>query len=70
MRFSFRRVYRRNWLRAFPLPTKKKRKPAVELPELKSSDADAVWQECVEKGLYGAKTTDYTMKDDLRPKRH
>jgi hypothetical protein len=31
-------------------------------PKLQNSDADAVWQECLERDIYGANTADYSLQ--------
>jgi hypothetical protein len=30
-------------------------------PKLSNSDADAVWQECLDRDIYGANTPDYSL---------
>ena len=31
-------------------------------PKLQNSNADAVWQECLERDIYGANTADYSLQ--------
>lgn len=34
-----------------------------------ANDADAIWRECVDKGFYGADTSDFTIRAPGRPSR-
>ena len=36
---------------------------------IRASDADAAWQECIDKNLYGAKTDDYAVNTDAKSQR-
>ena len=39
-----------------------KPRPLRNQPKLSNSDADAVWQECVDRDIYGANTPDYSFQ--------
>jgi hypothetical protein len=38
-----------------------KQRPPRKQPRLSNSDADAVWQECLDRDIYGANTPDYSL---------
>ena len=38
-----------------------RRRPPRKQPRLSNSDADAVWQECLDRDIYGANTPDYSL---------
>jgi hypothetical protein len=38
-----------------------KRRRSIKQPKLSNSDADAVWQECLDRDIYGANTPDYSL---------
>ena len=39
-----------------------KPRPPRNQPKLSNSDADAVWQECLDRDIYGANSPDYSLQ--------
>ena len=70
MQISFSRIYRPYWLTALVRKTGSRQSRIVKAPKLRASEADAAWQECIDRDLYGANTPDYSMKADATSKRH
>jgi hypothetical protein len=59
--------HRPKWLKT--LARRLGKKQPRRAPMIRASDADAAWQECIDKNLYGAQTEDYTVDTEAKSQR-